>query len=315
MRTVRHTVVFSDIVGTTALFEAQGNTLATTAVTGLTEWMAAALGRHGGRVVKTLGDGVLAVFGEPASAVTAVADMARRHHERPGKPDGAMDLRVGMAYGELVEVDGDTYGDAVNIASRLCERAGAREILADAATVELAGSVDGAGYVRMGALELRGRAEPLLVYQVDWRVGEEHGPLTLRAGLASELAPIHQPNTWIELAWSGSIRTFGAADSPLHVGRGSQAPVRVADPRVSRVHARIEWRGGTVVFTDLSSYGSWVRFDGSETVVALRRSACLLHGSGQIALGVPFGRTDTPTLGFGVTDTELPETWDTLPPY
>ncbi|MDA8520769.1 adenylate/guanylate cyclase domain-containing protein [Acidovorax sp. NCPPB 4044] len=315
MKTTRHTVVFSDIVGTTALYEVQGNARAAAAVTRLVEWMGAVLGVHGGRVVKTLGDGVLAVFGEPGAAVAAATDMARRHHERPGHAGLAMDLRVGMAHGELVEVDGDTYGDAVNIASRLCERAGAREILADAATVEFAGSIDGAAYVRMGQLELRGRAEPLMVYQVEWRQGDEHGLLTQRAGLPSGPVPFQPASTWIELAWAGTFRTFGAADSPLHVGRATQAGVRLADARVSRLHARIEWRGGTIVFTDLSSFGSWVRFDGSETVVALRRSACLLHGSGQIALGVPFGRPDTPTLGFGVTDTDVPESWDTLPPY
>ncbi len=315
MKTAWRTVVFCDIVGTTALFEAHGNTRATATVTRITEWMGAVLASHGGRVVKMLGDGVLAVFADPAAAVGAVVDLARRHHEQAGQTAHPMDLRVGMAHGELVEVDRDTYGDAVNVASRLCERAGAREILADAGAVDAAGPVAGAGYVRIGSLELRGRAEPLVVYQVEWREGDEHGALTQSAGLFSELAPLQPPNVWLELAWAGTFRTFGAADGPLHVGRASASAVRLPDARVSRLHARIEWRGASIVFTDLSSFGSWVRFDGSETVVALRRSTCLLHGSGHIALGMPFGRTDTPTIGFGVTDSETPETWDTLPPH
>ena len=42
-----------------------------------------------------------------------------------------MDIRVGMATGDIVEVDGDCYGDAVNVAARLCERSGARGNLGD----------------------------------------------------------------------------------------------------------------------------------------------------------------------------------------
>ncbi|WCM95175.1 adenylate/guanylate cyclase domain-containing protein [Acidovorax sp. NCPPB 2350] len=315
MKTVLHTVVFSDIVGTTALFETHGNARAAATVTWLTEWIAAVMVVHGGRVVKTLGDGVLAVFPGPAVAVEAVVDMVRRHHERPGQSGLSMDLRVGMAHGEVVEMDGDTYGDAVNVAARLCERAGPREIWADAAVARLAGPVDGTAYVRLGQLELRGRTEPLMVHQVDWRQGEEHGLITQHADLPSSVTPLEAASARIELGWGGSFRAFGAADGPVQVGRSSQVPVRLADSRVSRLHARIEWRGGTITFIDMSSFGSWVRFDGSAAVVALRRDACVLHGSGQIALGVPFGRPDTPTVGFGVTDTDAPETWDTLAPH
>ena len=59
---VQTTVVFTDLHGSTAVFEALGNARAAETVTQITTWIAAQCERFGGHVVKTLGDGVLAMF-------------------------------------------------------------------------------------------------------------------------------------------------------------------------------------------------------------------------------------------------------------
>ena len=61
---VQATVVFADLTGSTAFFEALGNEKATRAVTRLTQWISDVCEAHQGRVVKKLGDGVLAVFAD-----------------------------------------------------------------------------------------------------------------------------------------------------------------------------------------------------------------------------------------------------------
>ena len=68
---VLSTVVFADISGSTSLYETLGNERATEAVTQVTQWISDTIEAHAGRVVKKLGDGVLCVFGDAASAVTA----------------------------------------------------------------------------------------------------------------------------------------------------------------------------------------------------------------------------------------------------
>ena len=73
------------------------------------------------------------------------------------------------------------------------------------------------------------------------------------------------------------------------------------DPRVSRQHARIEWRNGSIVLVDVSSFGSWVRFAGGGADVLLRRKDCVLHGEGMICLGAPPGDGSVPTLSFSVS--------------
>ena len=70
---VLSTMVFADISGSTALYEALGNERATEAVTQVTQWIGETVESHGGRVVKKLGDGVLGVFGDAAGAVSAMA--------------------------------------------------------------------------------------------------------------------------------------------------------------------------------------------------------------------------------------------------
>ena len=124
------TVVFADISGSVALYETLGNEHAAAAVAQLTQWISVSIQSQAGRVVKKLGDGVLGVFGDAAAAVAATAEMLQAHEERLARWPYPlrMDIRVGVATGEIVEVDGDCYGDAVNVAARLCERSGPGEI-------------------------------------------------------------------------------------------------------------------------------------------------------------------------------------------
>lgn len=299
---VLSTMVFADISGSTALYEALGNERATEAVTQLTQRIGDAIESHGGRVVKKLGDGVLGVFGDAASAVAAMTTMLRQHQSRQDRwPHPLrMDVRVGVASGEVVEVDGDCYGDAVNVASRLCERAGPAEIWATETTVLLAGAAPDVWYRKLGMMDIRGKAELLMLYQVEWREDEAPDSLTMQAALVSSFAPADSILGQIQFSWHGVDMAFTSSDAPVHVGRATHAQLCINDPRVSRLHARIDWRNSGFVLTDMSSFGTWVRFDGSDAPVRLRRDACILHGTGRIALGVSFNEPSAPVMNFQV---------------
>lgn len=296
------TVVFSDLSGSAALYESLGNERASDTVTRLTQWIGAAVERHGGRVVKNLGDGVLSVFEDAAVAVKAAADIQRTHQRNGANcPDAVhMPVRIGVASGEIVERDGDTYGDAVNVAARLCERALAHEIWVTDSTAVDAGAVTGVRLRRLGAFDIRGKTGEQVIYQVEWRSDEPIGIRTQHAGLQSVPAPLGFGRTFVELLWAGEVHLFGVAQAPVQIGRSPDAQCHIHDPRVSRTHARIDWRQGAFVITDLSSFGSWVSFDASGAQVRLRRDACMLHGGGSISLGMPFGE-GAPMLKFHVT--------------
>jgi adenylate cyclase len=304
---VLSTVVFADISGSTSLYETLGNERATEAVTQVTQWISDSIESYGGRVVKKLGDGVLGIFGDASSAVTAMTDMLRQHQARLDRwPQPLrMDIRVGVASGDVVEVDGDCYGDAVNVASRLCERAGPAEIWATETAVLLAGAAPDVWYRKLGMMEIRGKTELLMLYQVEWRENEAPDSLTMQAGLISSFAPADPILGQIQFSWHGVDMSFTSSDAPVHVGRATDAQLCINDPRVSRLHARIDWRNSGFVLTDMSSFGTWVRFDGSDSPVRLRRDACILHGTGQIALGVSFKEPSAPVMNFHVAGSSV----------
>lgn len=296
---VQRTVVFADIAGSTALFETLGNARAAALVTALTQTLSEGISAQGGRVVKMLGDGVLALFGDADSAVDAMVRCMRQHHER--MQSQALALRqqvcVGLATGDVIEVDGDCYGDAVNLAARLCARAGHDEIWTEIATIGGVLPQPGVALIRLGHVQIRGRSEPLLAYRVQWRQEQAQEPLTV-PGLPSDWGVLQDAPARIALRWGPANWEFGAHDGPLVIGRSSAVPLCIQDPRVSRQHARLQWSQRAFELTDLSSFGTWVRFSGSAAPVALRRDSCLLHGSGEIALGVPFTDASAPLLAF-----------------
>lgn len=298
------TVVFADLTGSTRVFETLGNEAATRTVTGLTQWIGEVCREHGGRVVKTLGDGVLAVFPRPEGAVEAVVQLQREHARRQVRRPAAqqMQLQVGMASGDIVEVDGDCYGDAVNVASRLSDLSGARQIWATASVIEQVElAPPGARFHALGPVPIRGKAQENHLYRIEWQEDTSTDMMTMPGfTLDAKAGPRTAAQGRIELRYLDQVQEFGTGELPVHLGRAREAEFVVQDPRVSRLHARIEWRGGSFVLVDMSSFGTSVRFDGAPTEQTLRRGDCVLHDGGEIALGADFGDWSLPTIQFAL---------------
>lgn len=304
---VQATVVFVDLTGSTAFYEALGNAKAAQTVTRLTQWIGDICVAYQGRVVKKLGDGVLAVFADAESACRAVIDIQRGHQLRLGNWPTAirMEIKVGIACGEVVEVEGDCYGDAVNVASRLSDLSGANQVWVTEPLVEEVGESPGLRFLRLGPVSVRGRVEPLPLYRLEWQEGMVSELLTMQATLLQTEHPVQRVAGQIHLTYLDCSSSFSSSTMPVHLGRADTAEFFVEDPRVSRVHAKIEWRKGAFFLTDMSSFGTWVRFVGSDNDVPLRRNDCLLHAAGEIALGVPFHDFTTPTVRFSLSPAQF----------
>ena len=299
------TVMFADLMGSTGVFETIGSARASRVVTGLTQWISDIVAAHRGRVVKTLGDGVLAVFPHAPDAIGAVVDIQRSHQKRIASSSAStrMPIRIGVARGEVEFVDGDCYGDAVNVASRLSDLTGPHQIWANNLSLEHSVESDGVRFRPLGPIMIRGRVEPCQVFQVEWHVDVSSDFLTMQATLAPADEQLERDllGGEIELQWLDQRKRFRSHQLPIHIGRVSQAEFVVNDPRVSRTHARIDWRNGSILLVDVSSYGSWVRFSGGGADLLLRREECVLHGKGEIALGASFSDLSVPTVMFSVS--------------
>ena len=292
----QRTVLFADLRGSTSLYETLGNAAATAVVTQNVGVLARIVQERDGRVVKTLGDGLMAVFDAPTQGVMAADEMHQSLDRVAPSPRRmpALKLQVALAHGEVVEMDGDCFGDAVNVAARLLDHAGDNETLATAAVRDALAEREQDRFRNLDRMQLRGRAEPVHVYLLEaHRFGD--AATTAFGGLI----PVAEPQG-IRLTWLELTKVFNGTQLPVVLGRSAQATYCIDDTRVSRSHARIDWHGGTFQLTDLSYNGSFVRFGDGAEIVALRRGSCTLHGKGVIGLGAPPVDALSPCVSFEV---------------
>lgn len=126
-------LLFTDIKGSTALYQRIGDLNAFQLVQQHFDWLREATVRHGGAVVKTIGDAVMAAYPDAARAVGAALAMRqaveRFNREQPERP---VSLKIGIHHGAAIAVtlnDAlDYFGQTVNIASRVQELADGAEI-------------------------------------------------------------------------------------------------------------------------------------------------------------------------------------------
>jgi adenylate cyclase len=298
------TIAFVDLTGSVSVFETLGNDRATIAVTKLTQWIGSVGMENSGTVVKMLGDGVLLSFASNRHAVETMIQIQQEHSKRVAQWPNRLKLmmQIGMARGQVVQVDGDCFGDAVNVASRLSDLAGQEQILVTDSVVRKLGPRDGVRSRSLGPMRIKGRAEACEVFRIEWQPEMLSEFLTLPADLHQLGMTAESVFGGIELGWLDSSHSFNLTDLPLKVGRVPEADFVVNDPRVSRMHASIDIRSGNYVLEDISSYGTWVRFEGAENAISLRRQECLLHSDGEIALGAPFTDFSAPTVSFKLVD-------------
>lgn len=302
---IERTVLFADLRGSTAMYETLGNADASAVITQSVALLARIVTTHGGTVVKTLGDGLMAMFPTPSRGVSAADEMhdslgrigiPADALQPAGQPLVPLKLQVGLAHGEVVEMSGDLFGDAVNVAARLLDHAGDNETLATVSVLDGLADWERSRFRSLDRLQLRGRAEPVHVHlqEAVRRFGD-----TAATAYGDMLAPAAEPEG-IRLIWLDVNRIYAGPSMPVVLGRSPQATYIIDDNRVSRSHARIDWHGGTFQLVDLSYNGTYVRFDHDPEVISLRRGACTLHGSGVIGLGTPPVDAVSPSVRFEV---------------
>jgi adenylate cyclase len=291
------TVVFADLVGSTGLFERLGDETAGHFVRQLTSTLAKTFEQYRGRVVKLLGDGLLVVFPDEADALAACVAIQRRLREQPMRAaaNEPIQMQMGIEAGELVEIGGDCYGDAVNSAARLADLAGGEQILTTQ-TVRAALPAGLRAPLRsLGPMYLRGKSETTEVFRVEWQDDADSDATVMGVSLFKE-----PRMAWLELSAPGQSLRLDPRGDKLTLGRSATASLSVNDARVSRVHATVEWRGGHFVLSDASSFGSWVYFGEQREPMVLRRTECYLVGQGQILLGCERSAGSPPPVHFAV---------------
>lgn len=284
-------VLFADISGSTALYERYGDQRAQDLVVRCLDELASVCARHGGIVVKTVGDEIMCRFPLVEDAARAASGFNAAIARVKNDGMGPVSVRVGFHFGEVIDDQGDLFGDAVNVAARMTTIAKARQVITTGESIErlpqeLAGSVR-----RYDQISVKGRQSPVTVYELVWDRADSTSILT-GANLADFLE-----SSRLRLDFDGERHVL-LPDSPaLHLGRATSCEVVVDSPLVSRLHATIEYRRGKFVIADQSTNGTYVRGeDGNE--VYLRREDLPLRGHGVIGLGQAVRRNKDSVIEF-----------------
>src|SRR5262245_37093114 len=170
------TIVFADLVGSTALHERLDAESAGALMDRYYRALRAVVEAHGGRVVKLLGDGVMAAFGLPrvaeddairaVRAAVAMQQAFRTLAREQSAAVGAIGLRVAVNTGEVVvnAANDDLVGDPINVAARLQDTARDGDVVIGESTRRLVGAL--VTLTSLGPVALKGRAEQVAAYRV-----------------------------------------------------------------------------------------------------------------------------------------------------
>jgi class 3 adenylate cyclase len=163
------TILFSDIRGSTAYAEKHGDVEYMNMINRHNAILFPIIQGQGGRVVKTIGDAILAQFDDRPAAVKAAVGMQRAlAKDREGRDEiDQIRIRIGLHYGTGLTTENDVFGDVVNAASRVQNQADAEQILITDALLDAAHTA-GFECAKMGRFELRGKDEPVNLYAVAW---------------------------------------------------------------------------------------------------------------------------------------------------
>ena len=196
-------ILAADVVGYSRLMEAdEAGTLAR--LKGLrSELIDPAIARHHGRIVKSMGDGMLVAFDSAVDAVRCAAEIQHMAQDRNQAlpEDEKIVLRIGVNVGDVALLDGDVYGDGVNIASRieqLCEPGGV--LISGTAFDQLQGRLD-LPFDFAGEQQVKNISRPVRLYALRRarRCAGRRRPATLPA------CPLWRPPSF------SSSRSFSAA--------------------------------------------------------------------------------------------------------
>lgn len=278
-------VVCAKLVGTGQLYEDQGETTARELVSRTFDLLFEVVHRDNGRVSESVGDEIIATFGDIEHAARAAQGMHRAlvSSDSHGSQNNPMALRVSVEFGQVVVEGNVVHGDVVDRATRLAGQAQPGQ------TVMTRGSAKQLSNTLQQSLQAHGSSTAAgstdnTVVTLDWRDPQDppHGGSSSAGTTATPdgLNTIHLRHH--------STRIDLTSNRPSAVlGRSPICDIKTDEVLSSRQHVRIELRHEVYYVIDQSTNGTYVRTaDGEE--FCLSNEALPIEGDLEISLGRSF---------------------------
>ena len=276
------TVLFADVSGSTKLYESEGDTAAMEAIARCIAQMRRTVESSAGRVVKTIGDEVMAVFPTPDAAAFAASSMQSAIDALPLAGATKLGIRIGFHCGPVIQNDNDIFGDTVNLAARLVEQAGSSQIIMSRETSDLLGPMFRSFKRPLYAIHVKGKAEEVGLCELIWRHADDQTMFSA-AHASAKPKPLE-----LRLKYGDREITRRRDNDSISIGRDIASGLVVDDDMASRQHCTIERRQNIFVLRDHSTNGTYVTVEGDAELL-VRRSEVTLRKHGWIAFGRPRG--------------------------
>lgn len=169
------TVMFTDITASTDFFETHGDLQGRAMVQRHNDILYPIIEKHGGRVIKPLGDGLMVSFEDPPNAARAAIEIQKKLAGiNEGKPPvNQIWVKISIHYDKGIVEEGDVYGDVVNTSARINSLSKKGQILVSQAYIDVIKQEPDIGYDYVGAKTLKGKAVPVDIHRIIWDPAQE----------------------------------------------------------------------------------------------------------------------------------------------
>jgi len=273
-------VLFADVSGSVRLQEKLGRAEALRAVDRCLRRMERVIEVFGGRLVKTVGAELMAVFELPEQAFQAALKMQERVADLPPVSGVKLAIRVGFAHGTVSEEHGGVVvGETVKAAAHLVGLAKPGQVLTSREAQPELSPLWKRSTRDLDLASASGRFGAMNIFELVSDQGSTQGvALVLRYGDKMVVLNDHKQT--------------------IMMGRDAECDVAIHDRRASRHHARIERRSDErIVLIDHSTNGTYVTLDGTPELF-LRGEECVIHGTGLISFAASASSLDADCASF-----------------
>ncbi len=176
------TILFADIDGYSRMMRADEEQTLVDLRAHLAELVRPVIERFHGRIVKTVGDGVLVEFGSAVEAIRSAVELQRGMFERNvgTPPERRQAFRIGLHLGDIIALDEDVFGDTVNVAARLQGQAEPGSIVLSGSVHEQVRDKLALPFRDLGRRTVKNIERPIRMYSLDATALSEADPLPAR---------------------------------------------------------------------------------------------------------------------------------------
>ncbi|MBI2677553.1 MAG: FHA domain-containing protein [Candidatus Koribacter versatilis] len=256
------TVMFTDIKGSTAYFEKYGDVAGMMMVHQCNDMLRQIVERHSGRVVKTIGDAIMATFEDAGESVQASIEMQQAliAFNAPKPEQDHVFIRIGLNHGSGIVKSNDVFGDVVNVASRVESVALPEQIVISDSVNQQVAPLGKFKLSHLGRFALKGKEGDRDLFEVSWSEGQSARAVAVHTLVAGAKASMVLPKYKLQhIKKDGSVGSeHELKDGKLVVGKTDGDLKFAGDPQLSSKHAQFVVERGQLLVEDLAPEGRGV---------------------------------------------------------